>query len=342
MNKANILVTGGLGYIGSHTSVELINNGYDVTIVDSLINSEKFILERIEKITGEKIPFYEFDITDYKKTSECFTENNFDFVVHFAALKSVNESVKYPEKYMRNNVDSLKNILKFIESQNLSGIVFSSSCTVYGQPDNLPVNENSPFKKPESPYAETKQICEKLIEKFTMEKRKHGISLRYFNPVGAHNSSLIGELPRGIPDNLIPYITQSAIGKRKNLKVFGKDYDTSDGTPVRDYIHVVDLANAHVKALNRLLEKKTKKFYEFFNLGTGRGYTVLEVIKSFEKVNNIKLPFEIVGRREGDIEKIYSDTNLSRNELDWEAERNLDEMMKSAWKWEKTLKDLGL
>ena len=227
MNKANILVTGGLGYIGSHTSVELINNGYNVTIVDSLINSEKFILERIEKITGEKIPFYQFDITNYKKTSECFKENNFDFVIHFAALKSVNESVNYPDKYMKNNVDSLKNILKCIESQNLSGIVFSSSCTVYGQPDNLPVNENSPFKKPESPYAETKQICEKLIEKFSEEKRKHGISLRYFNPVGAHNSSLIGELPRGIPDNLIPYITQSAIGKRKKLKVFGKDYNLS-------------------------------------------------------------------------------------------------------------------
>ena len=242
---------------------------------------------------------------------------------------------------MKNNVDSLKNILKCIESQNLSGIVFSSSCTVYGQPDNLPVNENSPFKKPESPYAETKQICEKLIEKFSEEKRKHGISLRYFNPVGAHNSSLIGELPRGIPDNLVPYITQSAIGKRKKLKVFGMDYETSDGTPVRDYIHVVDLANAHVQALNRLIEKKSKKFYEFFNVGTGRGYTVLEVIKSFEKVNNIKLPYEIVGRREGDIEKIYSDTNLSRNELEWKAERNLDEMMKSAWKWQKRLKDLG-
>ena len=212
---------------------------------------------------------------------------------------------------------------------------------MYGQPDNLPVNENSPFKKPESPYAETKQICEKLIEKFSEEKRKHGISLRYFNPVGAHNSSLIGELPRGIPDKLVPYITQSAIGKRRKLKVFGMDYETSDGTPVRDYIHVVDLANAHVQALNRLLEKKSKKFYEFFNVGTGRGYSVLEVIKSFEKVNNIKLPYEIVGRREGDIEKIYSDTNLSRNELDWKAERNLDEMMKSAWKWQKTLKDLG-
>ena len=181
MNKANILVTGGLGYIGSHTSVELINNGYNVTIVDSLINSEKFILERIEKITGEKFPFYQFDITNYKKTSECFKENNFDFVIHFAALKSVNESVKYPEKYMKNNLDSLKNILKCIESQNLSGIVFSSSCTVYGQPDNLPVNENSPFKKPESPYAETKQICEKLIEKFSEEKRKNGIRINLFN-----------------------------------------------------------------------------------------------------------------------------------------------------------------
>ena len=339
MSKSKILVTGGLGYIGSHTSVELINNGFDVTIIDNLVNSEKFVLKRIEKITGEKISFYEFDITDFKKINQFFKDNKFEAVIHFAALKSVNESLRYPEKYFKNNVDSLKNILRCIEAENISGIVFSSSCTVYGQPDNLPVNENSPLKKPESPYAETKQICEKLIKNYCIDKGKYGVSLRYFNPVGAHDSSLIGELPRGVPDNLVPYITQTAIGKRETLKVFGKDYKTIDGTPVRDYIHIVDLANAHICALKRLLEKKSKKHYEFFNVGTGRGYSVLEVIKSFEEVSGVKLKYDIVGRREGDIEMIYSDNKLSKDELDWSSTRNIKEMMKSAWNWEKMLKN---
>jgi len=335
MKKRNILVTGGLGYIGSHTCVELIKSGYEVSIIDNLVNSERFILDRIEKISGEKINFYEIDIKDLDETRSCFQNKNFDLVIHFAALKSVNESVKFPDRYYRNNIGSLENILKCIELEDVGGLVFSSSCTVYGQPDILPVTETSPFKKAESPYAETKQICEKIIKEFATINKKPSISLRYFNPVGAHESGLIGELPRGVPDNLVPYITQTAIGKRDKLKVFGDDYNTKDGTPIRDYIHVVDLAEAHVCAVDRLINDETKDNYEFYNVGTGTGYSVLEVIKSFERINKIKLSYEIVGRREGDIESIYSDNKLSSKTLNWRAIRDLDQMMKSAWIWEK-------
>ncbi|MFL3021966.1 MAG: UDP-glucose 4-epimerase GalE [Cytophagales bacterium] len=339
MKKRNILVTGGLGYIGSHTCVELIKRGYQVSIIDNLVNSERFILDRIEKITGEKINFYEIDIKDLDKTRSCFKNKKFHLVIHFAALKSVNESVKFPDRYYSNNIGSLENILKCIESEDVGGLVFSSSCTVYGQPDILPVTENSPLKKAESPYAETKQICEKIIKEFATINNKPSISLRYFNPVGAHESGLIGELPRGIPDNLVPYITQTAIGKRDKLKVFGDDYNTKDGTPVRDYIHVVDLAEAHVSAVDRLINDEKKDNYEFYNVGTGTGYSVLEVIKSFERINKIKLSYEIVGRREGDIESIYSDNKLSSKTLNWRAIRDLDQMMKSAWIWEKKFKE---
>lgn len=339
MKKRNILVTGGLGYIGSHTCVELIKSGYEVSIIDNLVNSERFILDRIEKISGEKINFYEIDIKDLDKTRSCFKNKNFDLVIHFAALKSVNESVKFPDRYYRNNIGSLENILKCIESEDVGGLVFSSSCTVYGQPDILPVTETSPLKKAESPYAETKQICEKIIKEFATINKKPSISLRYFNPVGAHESGLIGELPRGVPDNLVPFITQTAIGKRDKLKVFGDDYNTKDGTPVRDYIHVVDLAQAHVSAVDRLIKDETKDNYEFYNVGTGTGYSVLEVIKSFERINKIKLSYEIVGRREGDIESIYSDNKLSSKTLNWRAIRDLDQMMKSAWIWEKKFKE---
>ena len=292
-------------------------------------------MDRIEKISGEKINFYEIDIKDLDKTRSCFKNKNFDLVIHFAALKSVNESVKFPDRYYRNNIGSLENILKCIESEDVGGLVFSSSCTVYGQPDILPVTESSPLKKAESPYAETKQICEKIIKEFATISTKPSISLRYFNPVGAHESGLIGELPRGVPDNLVPFITQTAIGKRDKLKVFGDDYNTKDGTPVRDYIHVVDLAEAHVSAVDRLINDETKDNYEFYNVGTGTGYSVLEVIKSFERINKIKLSYEIVGRREGDIESIYSDNKLSSKTLNWRAIRDLDQMMKSAWIWEK-------
>ena len=339
MKKRNILVTGGLGYIGSHTCVELIKSGYEVSIIDNLVNSERFILDRIEKISGEKINFYEIDIKDLDKTRSCFKNKNFDLVIHFAALKSVNESVKFPDRYYRNNIGSLENILKCIESEDVGGLVFSSSCTVYGQPDTLPVTETSPLKKAESPYAETKQICEKIIKEFATTNKKPSISLRYFNPVGAHESGLIGELPKGVPDNLVPFITQTAIGKRDKLKVFGDDYNTKDGTPVRDYIHVVDLAQAHVSAVDRLIKDETKDNYEFYNVGTGTGYSVLEVIKSFERINKIKLSYEIVGRREGDIESIYSDNKLSSKTLNWRAIRDLDQMMKSAWIWEKKFKE---
>ena len=333
-----ILVTGGLGYIGSHTVVELIENGFEVIIVDNLSNSEIFILDRINKITGVKPKFYEFDLTENDKTEVLFKENKFDAVIHFAAFKSVSESVKYPLKYHNNNIKSLENILESMKVHEIRNIIFSSSCTVYGQPDKLPVNENAPFKKAESPYAETKQISEKIIENFTLDNNKFSaISLRYFNPVGAHPSSLIGELPKGIPENLVPFITQTAIGKRDSLVVYGNDYDTHDGTAVRDYIHVQDLSNAHIAALDRLLNFNNEIPYEYYNIGTGIGYSVMDVIKSFEKVNNLKLKYNISGRREGDIEKIYSDVKLSKKKLSWSYKKSLDHMMSSAWKWQKRL-----
>ncbi len=335
----NILVTGGLGYIGSHTVVELIENNYEVIIIDNLSNSELFILDNIKKITGVKPKFYNEDLLDLNKTNEVINKHGIDGVIHFAAFKSVSESIKYPLKYYRNNLLSLINILRLMVENNISNIVFSSSCTVYGQPDKLPVSENTPFKKADSPYSKSKQISEQIIEDFVNSNDNiSSISLRYFNPVGAHDSGMIGELPIGIPDNLVPYITQTAAGIRDELSVFGNDYNTSDGTAIRDYIHIVDLAKAHLMAIKRLNNSKKKNIFEFFNVGKGTGFSVMDVINSFEKINNIKLKYSFRDRRDGDIEEIYSDVTKSKKILKWQAEKSLDDMMSSAWKWQKYLK----
>ncbi len=334
----SILVTGGLGYIGSHTVVELIQNKFDVIIVDNLSNTELFILDNIKNITGIKPIFYNVDLVDFNNSNKIFTSHKIDGVIHFAAFKSVFESVKNPLKYYENNLISLLNILKSMKENNVSNIVFSSSCTVYGQPDKLPVSESSPFKNAESPYAKTKQISEHIIKDFTNSHNKiSSVSLRYFNPIGAHESGLIGELPKGVPDNLIPYITQTAAGIREELSVFGNDYNTHDGTAIRDYIHVEDLAKAHLKALNFLEDSQDKNIYEFFNVGTGIGYSVLDIINSFENVNNLKLKYSFEDRRDGDIETIYSDIIKSKKILKWESKRSLDDMMFSSWKWQKNL-----
>tara|TARA_Y100000817_G_scaffold148426_1_gene116208 strand:+ start:3229 stop:4245 length:1017 start_codon:yes stop_codon:yes gene_type:complete len=333
-----ILVTGGLGYIGSHTVVELIQNKFDVIIIDNLSNSELFILDNIKNITGVKPIFYNIDLVDFDKLNKIFISHKIDGVIHFAAFKSVSESVKNPLKYYENNLISLLNILKSMKENNVSNIVFSSSCTVYGQPDKLPVSESSPFKNAESPYAKTKQISEHIIKDFTNSHNKiSSVSLRYFNPIGAHESGLIGELPMGVPDNLIPYLTQTAAGLREELSVFGKDYNTHDGTAIRDYIHVEDLAKAHLKAFNFLDESEDRNNYEFFNVGTGIGYSVLDIINSFENINNLKLKYSFKDRRDGDIEEIYSDVIKSKKILKWESKRSLDDMMSSSWKWQKNL-----
>jgi UDP-glucose 4-epimerase len=333
-----ILVTGGTGYIGSHTVVELQNEGFDVVIIDNLCNSESKVVDSIAQITGKKPIFEEINLVDRKKTLECLKKHkDIVGVIHFAALKAVGESVKKPLLYYRNNIYSLINLLEAMQSNTIDNIVFSSSCTVYGQPDQLPVKEDSPLKKAESPYGNTKKMSEDIIIDISEVTSLKCISLRYFNPIGAHKSALIGELPIGVPDNLVPYITQTAIGKREYVRVFGNDYNTHDGTAIRDYIHITDLAKAHVIAINRLLSKTNKKQFEIFNLGTGRGNTVLEVIESFEKVSGLKLNYKFVDRRKGDIEKVWADISFANRELVWKAEKGLDEMMISAWNWEKAL-----
>ncbi len=336
-----ILVTGGTGYIGSHTAVELINNGFDVVIIDDLSNSQVEVLDGIEKITGKRPEFHQFDLCDGGKLSSFFdAHKDIGGVIHFAASKAVGESVEKPLLYYRNNLFSLVLLLENLKRVGISNFVFSSSCTVYGQPDTLPVTEQTPFKPAESPYGNTKQICEEILrDTCKVETGLKAISLRYFNPVGAHESALIGELPRGVPNNLVPFITQAAAGIRKELLVFGNDYDTPDGSAVRDYIHVVDLAIAHVKAVRRLLDGKQKMNYEFFNLGTGKGMTVLELVNTFERVNDIKLNYRIVDRRSGDVVKIYADTRLANEELGWNAERTAEDMMRSAWKWQQFVMD---
>ena len=333
-----ILVTGGAGYIGSHTVVELQQAGYDVVVADNLVNSERSVIESIGEITDLVPAFEEVDLSDPSQTESIF-EKHTDLVavIHFAALKAVGDSVKRPLEYYRNNIFSLINLLNSMKKHGVNRFVFSSSCTVYGQPDILPVNEDSPRKDAESPYGNTKKIAEDILKDEVGASSLQCIALRYFNPIGAHSSAIIGELPLGIPDNLVPYITQTAIGQREKLMVFGNDYGTKDGTPIRDYIHVADLAQAHVIALKRTLEDKQKDPWEVFNLGTGNGFTVLEVIHSFEKVSGDKLNYEITSRRAGDIEKVWADTGFANRELGWKAERGLDEMMLSAWKWEKAL-----
>lgn len=334
-----ILVTGGTGYIGSHTVVELQNNGFEVVIVDSLFNSKADIADQIGKITGIKPALEIFDLCDRKKTADFFKRHNdLTGVIHFAAYKAVGESVEKPLLYYRNNLNSLINVLEGMRENDIQNIVFSSSCTVYGQPDELPVSENAPIKKAESPYGNTKQIAEEIISDTVASGNQQAIALRYFNPIGAHETALIGELPIGIPNNLVPFITQTAIGLREQIRVFGSDYNTTDGTAIRDYIHVVDLAKAHVIAIDRMIQQKIKADFEVFNLGTGTGYSVLEVIQSFEKVSGLKLNYQIVGRREGDIEKVWANPDFSNQELGWKAEKGLDEMLASAWKWEQAIK----
>jgi len=337
-----ILVTGGTGYIGSHTAVELQNAGYEVIIVDNFSNSSIDVLDGIEQISGIRPAFEQFDLIDKEKVDAFFEKYpRIEAIIHFAAFKAVGESVANPIKYYRNNIASLINILDAMDRFNVPGIVFSSSCTVYGQPESLPVTENAPILKANSPYGNTKQISEEIIQDTLLACPKlKAIALRYFNPVGAHPTALIGELPLGVPQNLVPFITQTAAGLRKQLSVFGSDYNTPDGTAIRDYIHVVDLAKAHVIAVERLVESKNKKSFEVFNLGTGNGLSVLEVVKSFEKVSGQKLNYAIVDRRPGDVEKVYADTTFANEELGWKAESTLDEILASAWKWEKKLRGI--
>lgn len=337
--KKQILVTGGIGYIGSHTVVELIESGFEVIIVDNLSNSSITALDGIGEITGKRPLFEKLDVCNKSQLRSFFEKHTgIVAIIHFAAFKSVGESVSNPLKYYYNNLVSTINLLHFMKEKDIPYMVFSSSCTVYGQPDKLPVSEEAPVKKAMSPYGNTKQVMEKIIsDTLASTPSLKAISLRYFNPIGAHPSALIGELPIGIPDNLVPFITQTAIGLRDELKVFGDDYNTPDGSAIRDYLHVVDLAKAHVVALQRLLNNQNKENYEVFNLGTGEGVSVLEAIKSFERATGEKLNYKIVDKRHGDIEKVWGDTSLANKELGWKAERSLDDAMLTAWKWENYL-----
>jgi UDP-glucose 4-epimerase len=333
-----ILVTGGTGYIGSHTVVELQDAGYEVVIIDSLENSSFEVVQSIEKISGKRPEFEKIDLKERNKTLDFFHRRpDIEGVIHFAAYKKVPESVNNPLKYYHNNIVSLLNLLDGMMEKGIIPFVFSSSCAVYGQPDTLPVREDTPLKKAMSPYGNTKKISEDILDDTAFANGIKVIALRYFNPIGAHESAFIGELPIGIPDNLIPYLTQTAIGKRDYLRVYGGNYDTPDGTPIRDYIHIMDLAGAHIVALERLMKGRNKKIFEVFNLGTGRGYSVLEVIRSFEKVSGIKLPYKIMERRPGDVAEVWADTRFANSELGWKAQRSLDEMILSAWNWEKAM-----
>ena len=329
-----ILVTGGLGFIGSHTVVELQNSGYEVVIIDDLSNTRREVLNGIEAITGIVPEFVEMDLRDKKAVVDFFKGREIDGVIHFAASKAVGESVEKPLLYYENNIGSLVYLLEALLDNHVRSFIFSSSCTVYGQADELPITENAPVKKAESPYGNTKQIGEEILEDVSKSEDLKVIALRYFNPIGAHESAMIGELPLGVPQNLIPFVTQTAAGIREELSVFGDDYPTSDGTAVRDYIHVVDLAKAHISALERLLEGRNKSNMEFFNVGTGKGSSVLEVIKAFERVSGKDLKYRIVGRREGDITAAFADTSMANKELGWKAELTLDDALRSAWKWQ--------
>jgi UDP-glucose 4-epimerase len=333
----SILVTGGAGYIGSHTVVALQNQGFEVVIADNLSNSHRFIVDRITGITGIAPRFYEIELCEKSQVSDLFKkEPEIVATIHFAALKAVGESVQKPLLYYKNNLVSLLNLLEVQQENGINNLVFSSSCTVYGEPDTLPVTEKSPIKPALSPYGNTKQVGEELIRDAVNSSELRAIALRYFNPVGAHHSAMIGELPNGTPNNLVPFITQTAMAKQGSLRVFGTDYSTPDGTCIRDYIHVEDVADAHVAAMKRLLETEAENF-EIFNIGTGRGYSVLEVIKAFEEVSGSKLPFNNEPRRAGDIEKVYADTSLSNEKLGWTARKDIREMMASAWAWEQKL-----
>lgn len=335
-----ILVTGGLGFIGSHTVVELQNKGFEVVIIDNCSNASKDVLEGIKNITGKTPFFEEFDLREKSKVQDFFKRHNdIEGVIHFAASKAVGESVENPLLYYENNIGTLVYILQELCKKNQASFIFSSSCTVYGQADELPITENAPVKPAESPYGNTKQIGEEIIrDTCKVQPNLNSIALRYFNPIGSHPSVEIGELPLGVPANLVPFITQTGIGLREQLSVFGDDYPTDDGTAIRDYIHVIDLAKAHVISLERLLNGKNTSNYEVFNVGTGTGSSVLEVIKSFEKASGTSLNYKIVARREGDITAAYADTTKANQDLGWKSESSLDQAMESAWKWEQKIR----
>ena len=344
MGKNRILVTGGTGYIGSHTSVELINAGYDIVIIDNLSNSNREVLDGIEAITGVRPAFVEGDCNDIATLRKLFTDYpGIQGIINFAASKAVGESVEKPLLYYRNNLCTLLNLLDLMPEFGVKGIVFSSSCTVYGEPDENPVTEQSPIKPATSPYGNTKQICEEFITDSIKAGAPYGaVILRYFNPVGAHPTALIGELPNGVPQNLVPYLTQTAIGIRKELSVFGNDYDTPDGSCIRDFINVVDLAKAHVTAVARLVDGVNQRDAEIFNLGTGNGVSVLELISAFESATGVKVPHKIVGRRTGDIEKVWAEPSHANNVLGWRADTPLAETMRSAWAWQLRLREKGI
>ena len=338
------MVTGGTGYIGSHTVVELQNSGYEVIIVDNLSNSRADVVDNIEEVSGVRPAFEKVDCLDYVGLDAVFAKYpGIKAVIHFAASKAVGESVQKPLLYYRNNIVSLINILELMPKYEVKGIVFSSSCTVYGQPDQLPVTEKAPIKKAESPYGNTKQINEEIIQDTVASGSPvSAILLRYFNPIGAHPSALLGELPNGVPQNLVPYITQTAIGIREKLSVFGDDYNTPDGSCIRDFINVVDLAKAHVIAIRRILDNKQKAKVEVFNIGTGHGVSVLELIRTFEEATGVKLNYQIVGRRAGDIEQVWANPDYANKELGWKAVETLSDTLLSAWKWQLKLRERGI
>jgi len=336
-----VLVSGGAGYIGSHVTVELIAAGYEVVVADNMSNCDLTCFNGVKKITGrDDIPFYEIDCCDLASVNRIFDEQKIDAVIHFAAFKAVGESVAEPLMYYRNNLVSFLNILEAAKSHGGCNVLFSSSATVYGEAENLPVTEQTPRLPATSPYGNTKQMCEDILRDVvhataSSEAQVKGIALRYFNPIGAHPSALIGELPRGVPNNLVPFITQTAIGKRECLSIFGNDYPTEDGTCLRDYIDIVDLAKAHVAAVSRMADGRMKEGYEIFNVGTGRPVSVQELVDAFEKVNGLKLNYKIAPRRPGDVVAIWADTTLANEELGWKAERTIEQTLASAWAWEK-------
>lgn len=335
----HILVTGGAGYIGAHTVVELLITGYKVTVVDTLERSEYRMIEGIESITGMKVDFHKIDCLDLTALNDLFSKSRFTSVIHFAAYKSVNESVAKPLEYYKNNVGSLMTMLDVMKKHQVADLIFSSSCTVYGQPDQIPVDESAPFKKAESPYGSTKQVCERILEDTATEGFRI-ISLRYFNPIGAHPSAMIGELPIGIPNNLVPYVTQTAAGVREKLTVFGNDYNTPDGSCIRDFIHVGDVATAHVRAIHYLQQQKVNNFFEAFNLGTGIGVSVLELVKKFIEVTGVKLPYTAGLRRPGDVEKVYADPRKINRVFGWTTKYDLGQSLLHAWQWEKKIRNL--
>lgn len=339
--KKTVMVSGGAGYIGSHCTVALTEAGYDVVVIDNFSNSEKSAIEGVEKILGKKVTFREVDTCDKAALRKVFDDFDFDTVIHFAAYKAVGESMADPLRYYQNNLESFMNIVAMMKEYGRPNILFSSSATVYGDAEHLPVTENTPRQPATSPYGNTKQIAEDILRDCCRAyEGAHGIALRYFNPIGAHPSALIGELPRGVPNNLVPFITQTAAGIRDQLSIFGNDYDTPDGTCLRDYIDVVDLAKAHVAAVNRMTDGKMNERYEIFNIGTGRPVSVLELVTTFEKVNELKLPYRIAPRRPGDVPAVWADTALANDVLGWKAERTLDETLASAWKWEKHVRNI--